>query len=92
MASFIAFLLVNVEIIKKSKKISLEKSINRFSEKSILFPALLSSELDAPILDRFQFFFGFCVFPFGLSNFGGGKWFPFEEGQSSARLQDLENS
>ena len=35
MASLINFLLVNVEIIKKSKK-----SKNRFSEKSFVFPAL----------------------------------------------------
>ena len=43
----------------------------------------LSSELDAPILDRFKNFLDFVFFPFGLSNFGWAAWFPFNKWQSN---------
>ena len=36
----------------------------------------------APILDRFKKKnLDFVFFPLGLSNFWGGAWFPFDEGQ-----------
>ena len=42
----------------------------------------LSSELDAPILDRAKKNLDSEIFPLGLSNFGRGAWFPFHKGQS----------
>ena len=41
----------------------------------------LSSELEAPILDRFKKKMDFVFFLLGISNFGLGAWFPFHKGQ-----------
>ena len=51
---------------------------NRFIE--------LSSELDAPILDRGQKNLDFRIFPLGLSNFGWAALFPFDKIQSNNRI------